>query len=226
MDKKHFAATVLTGAVMFAAGFLVRMTLEGPAQTETPQAEGDLETVEQSREVVLEELMAQGYIDAGKLQVRIDDGQVQWYDGEIWHDTASVEELEKEDRFYLAEENFKAFQEELSQEREAERAQESVIPPEETTLLVGQKETPKPAQKPKSNGSSSPKQGGSSVPAADPGYSWDDQGSSDNNQPAASQPASPPQDTTPAAPPAPEPEPPSGGDTGDGENMEWSDDYL
>ena len=60
---------------------------------------------------------AAGYVKADDIRVRIEDGQVQWYDGRSWHEVSSAKDLEQEDRFCLAQESFRAFDRQLRQEK-------------------------------------------------------------------------------------------------------------
>ena len=43
------------------------------------------------------------YLSPDMIQVRVDDGQVQWHDGTLWHTVCSVEELIEKDRFTVDE---------------------------------------------------------------------------------------------------------------------------
>lgn len=205
---------------MFAAGFLTRMAWDAAGIQEQPMEEQTPQEIaaEQKEETDPE---AMGYVAPDTIRVRIQDNQVQWYDGKFWHEAASVEELRREDRFCLAEEAFREFDEQLRQEKAAERqAQEGTA----GTLSAGVKETPKPVQRPQAPPApqATPEpQAPADVPTpepASPGSGAGGGGAAPEN-PAAPPPVTPPPADAPAGSE-------SSGDTGDGENMEWSDDYL
>ena len=229
MKIGYIVATTMVGGVMFAAGLLARPLLwpEERQQDAVAQTEGSIVEV-QHAEILSEDLAAAGYLSVEELKVRIDDGEVQWFDGMIWHTVSSVEEMQKEDKFYLAQEAFRLFEEQMRQQGAESDMEESEIN-QAGTLSVGQKKEPKPAEKPKPTkpvvtepvidpslqlpipGSiptpapdnigqpSSPDSGGNSGGNSGGGSSGGGDGGSSGS---------------------------GGGDTGDGENMEWSDDYL
>lgn len=272
MKAVYYVATALVGVVMFGAGLLVRPALGPWDQQETaavPEEEAKAQQTEQS----LEELMAQGYVSADALKVRIDDGEVQWFDGVMWHAAASVEEMTKEDKFYGAQESFRQFEEQLKQQ-EADRAKEDTVSGQEVALTIGEKEEPKPTAKPaptkpavtapvsapvvtpvlepvvtpapapESNGGGDSQP---SAPAPDSGNSGSDGGNSGGgdignsgdggnsgsgggdtgNSGDGGGSSSGGGDTGSGDSGGDQGGGDSGGsDTGDGENMEWSDDYL
>lgn len=226
------------GATTFVAGFLLRPVVwPGQAQQETA-AEPDAVVELPQQELNAEELAARGYISLETLKVRIDDGEIQWYDGTVWHTAATVEKMEKEDKFYVAEEDFQNFEEQMKQQLEDCRAEQESVGEQGETLLVGQKAEPKPTEKPKSdkpavttsvtvpvfvpeptappenNVGGNPgggdsgnsgntgggNTGGGNTSGGDSGNTGGDNTGGDSGN--------------------------SGTDTGDGENMEWSDDYL
>ena len=229
MDKKQIVLTVAVGVSMFAAGFLVRAAWDHAAVissgggtqdeylTQGGQIDGQGQTLVQTPQGGQEQGVLTGDgketgLVPEEIKVRIDDGEVQWFDGTLWHTVAAVEDLVAEDRFCKAEEAFLAFTEQLIQEKVQEQAQ---VSQEQDTLLqeegpeVGQKPTPKPTPKP-------PKKPEQQEPAPD--------AEEPVETPPPSVPAAPP--STPTGPaPTPQPTPPPA-DTGDGEDMGWSDDYL
>ncbi|MDE6518142.1 MAG: hypothetical protein K2L18_09910 [Acetatifactor sp.] len=154
MKAVYYVATALVGAVMFWAGLAVRPLIDSPGQQETvmqmeeASAPGDAMNIQQA-ELSAEELAARGYLSAEALDVRIDDGEVQWFDGVIWHGVASVEEMAKEDKFYVAQEIFREFEEQLKQ-READSTAEGSDSSQGETLSIVQREEPKPTAKPQS----------------------------------------------------------------------------
>lgn len=253
MGKKAWAVRILAGAAMFGAGFLVRTAWDGyedrqEALAAQEAAAAAAEALAQQEAQAAQEEAAEEYLTADVVQVRIQDGQVQWYDGRLWHEAASVEELERSDRFYLAEAAFREFDEQLRQEKAALRRQEAAGAAEKEALSVGRKETPKPPARPQT--SVTPEaQTEAPVPApevsapeagtggTDGGGSGGGNPGGGNQNPGNQNPGSGSiSGGTPVAPPPPEvPVNPgdsgdgggdAGGDTGDGENMEWSDDYL
>lgn len=232
MTKKMYMMTVAIGGVMFAAGFLTRMAVDAGGPKDSPvEEQKPKETAAEQREEINPEEM--GYVASDTIRVRIEDNQVQWYDGRLWHEVASVEELEKEDRFCLAEEAFREFDEQMRQEKAAARQEQAGETEASGTLSVGVKETPRPVQRPQATPAP---QVPADVPAPEAGPA-DNGGSGGNSGGGAPQPENPgggaPQPANPATPPPVTPPPAdvpadsgNSGDTGDGENMEWSDDYL
>lgn len=147
MKAVYFVATALVGVVMFGAGLLVRPAL-GPWEQQEATAAPEEEVKVQQTEPIHGRTLAQGYLSAEALKVRVDDGEVQWYDGVMWHTVASVEEMTKEDKFYGAQEAFQEFEEQLKQQ-EADRAEAENVSGQEVPLTIGEKEEPKPTEKPK-----------------------------------------------------------------------------
>lgn len=134
---------------MFWVGFQVRPVLDPWEQQEVAAVPGDESVEVQQTEQSAVDLAAQGYLSLEELTVRIDDGDVQWFDGVMWHTVAPVEELAKEDKFYAAQEGVRELEEQLKQQREDRRAEQESVAERGETLLVGQKEDPKPTEKPK-----------------------------------------------------------------------------
>lgn len=242
MGKKGLAIGILAGAAMFAAGFLVRTAWDGYKDEQEALAAMNQEAAEEeamARQGGQEapEATAGEYLEADMVQVRIEDGQVQWFDGRLWHGVASVEELQRKDRFYLAEEAFREFDEQLRQEkaaaRQAEAAGESDGEASEA-LSVGVKETPKPVQRPQSTSAPQapvevpvPAEGsvdsGGSSGGGNSGGGNSVGGNSGGEAPVAPPPVEEPSDSGNSGGDSGGD---AGSDTGDGENMEWSDDYL
>lgn len=217
---------------MFAAGFLVRAAwdyaavgsvrggTQGEYMTQGGQIDVQGQTLVQTpadgqgQDTLAGESAQSGGVALEEIRVRIDDGEVQWFDGTLWHTVAAAEELAAQDRFYQAEEAFLAFTEQLRQEKAEEQAQarqeqESLL--QEESLSVGQKPTPKPSPKPQKK----PEQPESVPDVQEP-----------VETPPPSAPAAPPSAPAPSVPAStPQPTPPPA-DTGDGEDMGWSDDYL
>ena len=251
MKAVYYVATAFVGVAMFWIGYQVRPSLDSWGKQETiAEPEGENVEVQQAEQSV-EELAARGYLSAEELKVRIDDGEVQWFDGVMWHTAASVEELAREDKFYAAQEGFQELEEQLKQQWEDRRAEQESAVERGETLLVGQKEQPKPTEKPKptrptvtapapepvivpelvpeptaapensgggnsgggNSGGGGGNSGGGNSGGGDSGNTGDssnpgggDSGNTgDNGNSGGGD---------------------NGGDTGDGENMEWSDDYL
>lgn len=170
-----------------------------------PGLRGGQSTEELQKETVSGRLEENGQqLSADVIQVRVDDGQIQWHDGTLWHTAGSVEELMEKDRFVVAQDAFLAYVD------EARRLEEELLQAhrEQTggrSPNVGQKEVPKTQVRPQTQTSAAPQEVAptpSPEPAAPPEESW---GGGEPDPPA-------------------QPDPPA--DTGDGENMEWSNDYL
>lgn len=226
MNKKQIIITAVTGVLMFIAGFLTRMVFGNmkEAQMADTLAVGVKEgQITMSRQ----EMASEGYISTDTLKVRINDGDVQWYDGTLWHTAASVEELEKEDIFVIAQADFEEFMEQLKQEKlEAEGQQEGSgengMGSEDSQLLIGVKETPKPTTKPQTQPSvQQPAQTAvTQTPVSQPGDDSGDDSSDDDSSGDSSEDNS--GDNSGGGDDAPADD----GDTGDGEDIGWSDDYL
>lgn len=263
MKAVYFVVTALVGVVMFWVGFQLRPVLDPWEQQEVAAVPEDESVEVQQTEQAAAELAAQGYLPLEELTVRIDDGDVQWFDGTMWHTVASMEELAKEDKFYVAQEDFLEFEEQLKQQWENRRAEQESSEEWGETLLVGQKVEPKPTEKPKptvtapgpvtvpgpvpgpaaapesndsnsggdnsgggggntggggnSGGGDSGNSGGSNPGGGDSGNSGEGNSGGENPGSDAGGNTGSDSDTGNND---------SGGDTGDGENMEWSDDYL
>lgn len=267
MKAVYFVATALVGVVMFWVGFQLRPVLDPWEQQEVAAVPEDESVEVQQTEQSAAELAAQGYLPLEELTVRIDDGDVQWFDGTMWHTVASMEELAKEDKFYVAQEDFLEFEEQLKQQWEDSRAEQESPEEREETLLVGQKEIPKPVEKPKptkpaetapaeetvsppvapsdgggnSGGDSNPgggNGGGGNPSGGDSGNSGggnpsggnsgggDSGNSGGDNSGGNGGEVNPGGDSGNTSDSGNAGSGDSGGDTGDGENMEWSDDYL
>lgn len=234
MEKVYYVVTILIGAAAFGAGLMVRPLIwpvEQQVAAELEQQDSELEI--QHQELSARELSAQGYLSVETLQVRIDDGEVQWYDGMMWHTVAAVEDMEKEDKFYIAQERLQEFEEQLKQELQSWENQQEGIEPQEDILKVGQKQETKPTEKPKPavrepvsttatdpvpEPTPAPESGGNSAGnGGNSDNSAGDGGSGGSDNPAGDGGSGGDNSGGDGG---------SGGDTGDGENMEWSDDYL
>lgn len=234
MKGTHTAITILVGMTMFAAGFLLRAawddSLSESVQTGSRTSQTAQGSPSSSRSyLIAQESMAssdssseqEDTLTADMIQVRIDDGEVQWYDGTLWHSVASVEELSGEDRFYLALEPFLTFSEELRQEKEGEQTvswQEGTFMAEDSGIFVGKKETPKPKTTPKSSSDPTP------APQDSTGTSAEGTQSSTPaaTNPTPSAPASTPAPSTPDPTPTPEPTP-APSTSGEGEDINAAD---
>lgn len=259
MKAVYFVATALVGVVMFWAGFQLRPVLDPWEQQEVAAVPGDESVEVQQTEQSAAELAAQGYLPLEELTVRIDDGDVQWFDGTMWHTVASMEELAKEDKFYVAQEGFLEFEEQMKQQREERRAEQESPEERGETLLVGQKEEPKPTEKPKPTkptvtdsvpvAEPGPVPGSAAAPESNGGNSGggnsggsgggntEDSGNSSGGNPGGGDSGNSGDGNSGGGNPGSDAggntgsgsdtgNNDSGGDTGDGENMEWSDDYL
>ncbi|MCM1231881.1 MAG: hypothetical protein NC489_17315 [Ruminococcus flavefaciens] len=258
MAKKQIAVTALVGITAFAAGFLLRSAWNDfPAEEiQTGSVRGEIYQSENGSTPAQSQILSQETNDSDaesaeaantvsidNIQVRVDDGLIQWYDGNVWHTVAAVEELSQEDKFYQALETFQIFSRELQQEKaetSSQIQQSGAFWDEDSGLSVGKKETPKPTPKP---AATQPAAGGSA--AQEP--TTESPAASAPNTPAASStpstpstpatPSTPDTPSTPATPSTPDtpstPATPSTPDTpstpapseGDGEDMEWTPDF-
>lgn len=247
MGKKQIIITAVMALTAFAVGFgagAVVMSGEGHQIS----ADSGQVVVQQEQSLTQEELLAQGYLSADILKVRINDGYVEWYDGALWHMAASVEELQKEDTFYMAQAEFETFMEQLKQENAGQQGGSLQIEAgeEDTQLLIGEKDAPpKPTETPKPR----PQSAGSQttpVQTPTPQTNQPSAGSNNNSQDNSDDDSS--DDSSSGGDSSNEGsgggddssggdssnggsgggDDSSGGDsgTGDGEDIGWSDDYL
>lgn len=234
MNKKQIIITAVIGVLMFIAGFFTRMVSGN--MKEAQMADALAVGVKEGQITMSQEEMAQGgYISTDTLKVRINDGDVQWYDGTLWHTAASVEELEKEDVFVIAQADFEEFMEQLKQEKiEAEGQQEGSgengVGSADSQLLIGVKETPKPTSKPATKPQTQPsvqqpaQTAVTQTPVSQPGDDSSDNDSDDDSAGDSSEDNS--EDNSGDNSGGGDDAPADDGDTGDGEDIGWSDDYL
>lgn len=201
------------------------------------------------------EIMLSGtdVVETSRIQVRVNDGVVQWFDGTYWNDVAPTEELQAQDKFHLAETKLAAFEEQYIAEmvtianNQAEGDAESVAegngatninvgkikkdPPKTTTTQPAQSEIP--ATSDNDSGSTNNAGGNSSGATTTPTAPGTGSTTPSTPNTGTTTPSTPDTGTTtPSTPdtgttaPSTPTETPSDSNTGDGENMEWSDDYL
>lgn len=151
MGKKQIFVTAVIALTTFAVGFGAGAVVMSGEGRQAPADSGQI-VVRQEQDMTQEELLAQGYLSADILKVRIHDGDVEWYDGTLWHVAASVEELQKEDTFYMAQAEFEKFMEQLKQEKEGQQTGnlQGESGEGDSQVLVGEKDAPpKPTTTPK-----------------------------------------------------------------------------
>lgn len=257
MDKNK--KIILVGTLTLVVGFILGLfvshmmmrrelaTLEGELLAATSAQNGSSMTTiaATTTDGSMTTAAAANLIEVSQIKVRINDGAVQWFDGTYWNEVAPVEELQQQDKFYLAKESLAAFEQQYTEAAMA--ATESIdatdganATTEYADLNVGKikNDSPKTTSQPTqtdapatdvSTGGGSTNTGGSS----DGSTSGSSSGSI-TTTPApntgTTTPTTPttPTETpsTPAETPSTPTETPSDSNTGDGENMEWSDDYL
>lgn len=64
----------------------------------------------------------EGHIPSQAVQVRVDAGAVEWFDGQNWNPVSGAEALAAQDRFQLAREGYRAFEEQLIEKLNAQSA--------------------------------------------------------------------------------------------------------
>lgn len=220
MRGKWILITAMASVLMFGAGLLGRGLWNQPraAMAKVPETTG--------QQGLSPQAAAGGYLSADEIRVRVNDGDVEWYDGRLWHRVASVEELVANDKFYVAQEKYGEFEEQLRQEEAVQQQKGTLLAQRQAETSVWQKDAPAPASTPKPSSGTRP-QTAVTAPVQTPGTPQQSAGNdssnddSNDNDNSTSAPAEPPADT-PVEPPSDA----GGSDTGDGENMEWSDDYL
>lgn len=247
MNNKEIVIKILAGLAIFVVGLGIGGLIFQPKE-EAPK---------------VEEMLVNAKYASG-VQIRVNDGNVEWYDGIRWHVEGSVEELAEKDAFYRSGEDWETMDEQLSG-YVAEDSQTFLASsdPEDAKPLIGENEqsgqgTQGQTSRPQNAASQAPAQtsqrpaqtqqpavqtpavgGASGNQASNAGSSNDDSSdddSSDNSAPgddssggdvsggdSSGGDPSGGQDTPAEEPPA---EDPPADDTGDGENMDWSNDYL
>lgn len=220
MKGKYVVLMILSVAVSFAAGIGVHIGYV--EYCEASQIEEQLAEVEQMEPVVEEQI-----------RIRVNNGYVEWSDGTVWNRGEAVEVLRERDPYYIAEQAFKAFEENYRTELDSEN---------QTTIeaeLAEKHEIHVGVEKKTTTSTGTTNTGGSSSTVTSDTTVWEP---TDTYIPPAepvvpADPVAPPQPETPVTPPletpvVPEspaepstPETPDAG-TGDGEDIGWSDDYL
>lgn len=237
MKRKEILLLGVTGISLFVLGFLAHIGYDKIC--EEPHVED---------EIVVADATSETY----EVDVRINDGYVEWFDGSKWNREESVEELQAQDPYYLAQTALTEFEEsyraELESENQAAMEEANVVMQE--PLVGSEKKTSS-----SSSGTTSKKEDTSSgndtqtqtsetttttTPAqtVTPSTSTTPSQSTNTSQSTSSTPAETQQPSTPSTPETPtQPETPStptvpetpaepDAGTGDGEDIGWSDDYL
>lgn len=211
---KGIIIKVTSGIVLFSAGIAVgvpacRMYDRAAASAET--------TVSASAGTAgAEEMNDDGAED--ELTLRVRDGNLEWYDGVRWNHAGTLEELAAADPIAQPSEEWQVLVSRLAETRAGEQAGEPAALSRESGSLsvdeitAARPQTPRPAvtrpTTPEAEQPAAPEQTGN---GSDGGH---DEGPAPVPEPVPA--------PTPEPVPAPTPEP---GDTGDGENIEWSGDY-
>lgn len=149
MKSKTIILAAVTGIIIFTAGFLIGRA--GAPSRKGDLAQGsDLQQVQagivvSTAEGSAESAAAGNVVRVEALRFRVDDGNVQWFDGIRWNTVAAVEELASQDKFALAKTALEEF--EIQYEAQQEAGQQGMEPVpfgrEENKVLTGMKENPK-----------------------------------------------------------------------------------
>ena len=209
---KSIIVKVMAGFLLFTAGAAVavpvcRMYDKSRAAEEAAVVSGGSEDpVDNGNSGVAE----------GELQLRVRDGNLEWFDGVRWNDAGTVNELMAADPIGQPSEEWQALAVQLAEARAGEyvagrealsrdsgslSVDEVTASSSQNTTRPGASVTTKPT---------TPATSATPKPAAPAGPAQDNSGNDnddDHNEPTAPEPD-----------PAPD-------DTGDGENIEWSGDY-
>ena len=213
---------ILAGIALFSAGIAVGVPvcrMYDKARVEAASAD---DSVNLEEEKPGENYGGTGNGQAGEdLQLRVRDGELEWYDGVRWNSAGAVAQLVAEDPISQPSEAWLTLAAQLAEIRAGEYAEEAgALSRDEGGLSVDETAPVRP----QTNVSATPRPG---TPAgtrptapvnAAPDNNDNNDSNDDNNDDHNDAPAPEPE---PAPEPAPEPEP----DTGDGENIEWSGDY-
>ncbi len=87
---------LLLCALFFAAGFVVSSVYTAYLRAQEPPS-----------------CNIEGHIPAGAVELRVNAGTVEWFDGLHWNPVSSAEDLAAQDRFQLAREDYRNFEEQL-----------------------------------------------------------------------------------------------------------------
>ena len=243
MSKKWLIIAILVGLVSFGAGWLIPRDCKVCEQSAVESSEVQVVIETPAPEIVYQ--IPEGYIASEAVQIRVCDGEVQWYDGAIWRSVGSMEELSEQDMYNVSKDSLLALVEEISKKRLEEQVG-TMVDPMTGEVQVGEvpKATPKPVvvtpapvvtQAPVVE-SGDTGSGSNNNASSNNNSSSDNNSGSSNDSGANSNPAptTVPGEPTPApAQPTPAPSEPTQAptqetppDTGDGEDIGWSDDYL
>ncbi len=216
MNKRYWIILVAVAVISFMMGFAVKFIITEP----------EIKEIDNAQTVIVE-----SQEESIEIEIRIREGYVEWYDGEIWNRVKPVEELQGEDIFQLAQDDLKEFEAEYLIKLETE--EDSTVT--ETTDVMSEPligSVPKPATTSVPDNQAAVDEESVSQTTAPASSSG---GSSGGGSTSTPQPSTPPTETAPSTPSEPEvsvpstptePETPSASDTGDGEDIGWSDDYL
>ena len=168
-----------------------------------------------------------------RISVRVRNDIVEWFDGTRWNEVQTVEELRAGDSIQLGKDNAALLEQQLLEERRAESEQtgNSILQAAEACM---ESATPKKQPKPTTPTTTAPKEQAtdSSVESPTGNSQTEQQPTAPSSQPtppnnnisdgenAGGSSGTPDTDGTATPPDS------SDTSTGDGENMEWSDDYL
>lgn len=222
---------ILAGIVLFSAGVAAGVPIcrmYDKAHT-VPAGGAELSgalTEEAAEENPVEDVDSGAVRD--ELQLRVRDGELEWYDGVRWNGAGKVAQLAAADPISQPSEAWQTLAAQLADARAGEYAAQQASDQESSTLLVDEITVTRP-QNTSSAGTRPVTPAAPSVvtqPTAPvnpvPDNNANDDHDDHDDAPAANpNPASTPE---PAPVPVPDPEP-APDNTGDGENIEWSGDY-
>ncbi len=228
--KGLWIVKILAGIVLFSAGVAAGVPIcrmYDKAHTAPAGAEASVPLGEERPEEGI--AGGTGNADADSdLQLRVRDGQLEWYDGVRWNSAGPVAELMEADPIAQPSEAWQTLAAQLAQARAGEYAAgQGALGRDSGSLTVDevsdarpQNNTPAVTTRPTTPAPSSrPTVPGNTAPANNDNDDHDDDGGNDDNGDHNEEPA-----PAPEPDPVPEPEP-APDDTGDGENIEWSGDY-
>lgn len=210
MDKKNCLIVIAVAVVSFALGFMVKFMISVP----------NVKDVQENEIVIIEN-------ENVEVMVRIREGYVEWHDGTTWNRARSVEELQTEDIYNLAQDDLESFEESyrmmLDMENEAlievqnEIMSEPLVGSDKkpittttTSVVTGTDNTAETVV--------------ANVPGQSEGTTSSGSAGTTTTPSTPSAPANPGTTTTPSD--SENTTPPSTPSTGDGEDIGWSDDYL
>lgn len=198
MNKKHLIINISVAIVFFVLGFLARMFIM--EATDKGKEEKEVADIKQDDIYTVTEV-----------DVRIREGYVEWFDGTTWNKVESVDALQAEDSYFLAQEGLNEFESQYASNLE----KNNLALVEEESIVMGAPLVGVDNQSSTGAGTYTPSQ---STTTNTPSTSTSTTPNTNTTEPPSAEPPSTEAPSTTEAP--------SNTESQDGEDIGWSDDYL